>query len=68
MQRALAGLAKLTIAGCRTTWQGAGGLWAEVNRRDQIFLQQSHRTAIILDTRVLLCIVLHKEIICAFSQ
>jgi hypothetical protein len=51
MQRALAGLAKLTIAGCRTTWQGAGGLWAEVNRRDQIFLQQSHRTAIILELR-----------------
>jgi hypothetical protein len=51
MQRALAGLAKLTIAGCRTTWQGAGGLWAEVNRRDQLFLQQSHRTAIILELR-----------------
>ena len=51
MQRALAGLAKLTIAGCRTTWQGAGGLWAEVNRRDQLFLQESHRTAIILELR-----------------
>jgi hypothetical protein len=51
MQRALASLAKLTIAGCRTTWQGAGGLWAEVNRRDQLFLQQSHRTAIILELR-----------------
>ena len=51
MQRALAGLAKLTIAGCRTTWQGAGGLWAEVNRRDQLFLQQSHRKAIILELR-----------------
>ena len=51
MQRALAGLAKLTIAGCRTTWQGVGGLWAEVNRRDQLFLQQSHRTAIILELR-----------------
>ena len=51
MQRALAGLAKLTIAGCRTTWQGAGGLWAEVNRRDQLFLQQSHRTATILELR-----------------
>ena len=51
MQRALAGLAKLTIAGCRTTWQGAGGLWAEVNRRDQLFLQESHRTATILELR-----------------
>jgi hypothetical protein len=51
MRRALAGLSKLTIAGCRATWQVAGGLWAEINRQEQQFLQAAHKVAIVVELR-----------------
>ena len=51
LRRSLAGLSKLTIAGCRATWQVAGGLWAEVNRQEQQFLQAAHKVAIVVELR-----------------